>query len=229
MVSLWDVLMAVPCNPRQLIASSLVTCHVRHVLVTSLMKSTCILYLFPISVLMAVRSTLVQQPFTSPKMDKSFYWEQMIPRVTSTWSRCATMKSHPRHPKMVLQTTAVNDYDPTRTTHQLAFLHSSAGYSARTTFLRAIRCNYFLGWPHPTHPRAAQLLQKSVHTANGHMHMIQKHICSSTLPPDNASADPPAPHTLVSRTWHVAVEIINTMSDKEFQNLIATDLPGRYQ
>ena len=60
------------------------------------------------------------------------------------------------------------------------------------------------------------------------MHMLRKHICSSQLPPDNTNTDPPAPRTSASWTRHVAVEIINTTSDKEFQNFIATDLPGLY-
>ena len=60
------------------------------------------------------------------------------------------------------------------------------------------------------------------------MHRIRKNICSFNPPPDDANTDPTAPHTSASQTRHVAVEIINTTSDKEFQNLIATDLPGRY-
>ena len=58
--------------------------------------------------------------------------------------------------------------------------------------------------------------------------MIRKHICSSKSPPNNASTDPPTPRLPVSCTRHIAVDIINTTSDKEFQNLIATDLPGHY-
>ena len=58
--------------------------------------------------------------------------------------------------------------------------------------------------------------------------MIRKHIRSSTPPPDDANTDPPAPRSPASRTRHVAIEIINTTLDKEFQNLIATDLLGHY-
>ena len=109
---------------------------------------------------------------------------------------------------------------------QLAFLHASTGYPTRTTFLRAICCTYFLGWPHLMLPRAARLLQKSVHLAKRHMRMLRKHIHSSQPPPDDTNTDPPAPQTQARQTYYVAVEIINTTSDKEFQNLIATDLPG---
>ena len=63
---------------------------------------------------------------------------------------------------------------------------------------------------------------------NGRMHMIRKHIHSSDLPPSNANTDPPVPRSPTSQTRHVAVEIINTMLDKEFQNLIANDLSGCY-
>ena len=125
--------------------------------------------------------------------------------------------------------TAANAYDLTLTTQQLvAFLHARAGYPTRTTFLCAIQRNYFLGWPHLTLPQAARLLQKSVHTVNGHMHMIRKHIHSSKPPPDDANTDPPGPCLPASQTRHVAVDIISTTSDKEFQNLIVTDLPGCY-
>ena len=82
--------------------------------------------------------------------------------------------------------------------------------------------------PHLKLPRAARLLQKSFHSSNGHMHMLRKHIRSSQPPPDNTNTNPPAPWTPASRTRHVAIEIINTISDKEFQNLIPTDLPSRY-
>ena len=63
---------------------------------------------------------------------------------------------------------------------------------------------------------------------NGHMHMLRKHIRSSNLPHDNANTDPPAPCTSANQTRHAVVEIINTTLDKEFQSLIATELPGRY-
>ena len=56
-----------------------------------------------------------------------------------------TIKSQPRHPNIVTSATAANAYDLTRTTQQLAFLHASAGYPTRTTFLRAICRNFFLG------------------------------------------------------------------------------------
>ena len=60
------------------------------------------------------------------------------------------------------------------------------------------------------------------------MHMIKKHIRSTKSPPSDDNTDPLAPRSPASHTHHVAVDIIKTTSDKEFQNLIATDLPGRY-
>ena len=103
-----------------------------------------------------------------------------------------TMTGWPRCPHIVPPATAANAYNLTRTTQQLAFLYASTGYPTRTTFLRAIHCNYFPRWPHLTLLRAARLLQKSVHTANGHIHMKRKHICSSNPPPGDAHTDPPA-------------------------------------
>ena len=49
-----------------------------------------------------------------------------------------SMKGRPRRPNIVPNVTAANAYDLTRTTQQLAFLHASAGYHTRTTFLCAI-------------------------------------------------------------------------------------------
>ena len=46
--------------------------------------------------------------------------------------------------------TAGSAYDLTSTMQHLTFLHASAGYPTRTTFLSAIRRNFFLGWPHLT-------------------------------------------------------------------------------
>ena len=83
-----------------------------------------------------------------------------------------TVRERPRRPHIEPPATATNAYDITRTAQQLAFLHVSAGYPTRTTFLRAIQHNYFFGWPHLTLPQATQLLQKPVHIAHGHMHII---------------------------------------------------------
>ena len=91
-VSLWYVIMAVPCKPRQLTDSILVTCHRRHVLITSLKRSTFPSYLFPNYVRTDVNYTLVQRQCASPKMDKLFCREQKTPSVTSTWSRCTAQR-----------------------------------------------------------------------------------------------------------------------------------------
>ena len=109
-----------------------------------------------------------------------------------------TIANQQNWPPTVTQATAGSAYDFTQTMQQLAFLHDSAGYPTHSTFLRAIHWNYYLGWPHLTLQRAAPLLQKSVHTANGHVHMLQKHIHSSQLPPDNTTTDPPVPRAPVS-------------------------------
>ena len=60
------------------------------------------------------------------------------------------------------------------------------------------------------------------------MHKIKKHIRSSKPAPNDANADFPAPYSPASQTRHAAFDIINTTTDKEFQNMIATDLPGHY-
>ena len=128
---------------------------------------------------------------------------------------------------------AANAYNITWTTHQLAFLHASTGYTTRSTFLRAIFRNYFIGWPHLTLARAKHHFQKSIHTAKGHIHMIKKYICSTQLlsknvDPDTCNPDPPASRNSRSQTCHVTVGVINMTTYKEFQNKITADLPGYY-
>ena len=57
-----------------------------------------------------------------------------------------TITGWPCCPNIVPPAIAANAYDLTRTTQQLAFLHASAGYLTRTTFLYVIWCrDYFLG------------------------------------------------------------------------------------
>ena len=59
MVSLWDVLMTVPCNPRLLITQHFVTSHLLHKHVTSSMKYICLSSLFQKYVCMDVRFNLI--------------------------------------------------------------------------------------------------------------------------------------------------------------------------
>ena len=104
----------------------------------------------------------------------------------------------PRFPLTGPSTTATNAYTIPSTVQQLAFLHACAGYPTRTTFLRAIRRNYLLGWPQLTLQKATRLLLKSVHTTNGHLHMLRKNVRSSHHPPDDANTEPPQPRAPAS-------------------------------
>ena len=56
-----------------------------------------------------------------------------------------TVKERPHQTRIAPSATAANAYELTQTAQQLAFLHASAGYPTRTTFLCAILRNYFLG------------------------------------------------------------------------------------
>ena len=137
MVSQRDALMAVPCNPRQLIVSTLVTCHARHVLVTSLKRSTCPSYPVPKLCahgrtihfgLAAVHVTKDGQVILSGTKDPT--------RILCMVPLYDTMKDQPHRPHIVLPTTASNAYDLTKTTQQVVFLHASTGYPTRTIQLR---------------------------------------------------------------------------------------------
>ena len=63
--------------------------------------------------------------------------------------------------------------------------------------------------------------------------MIKKHIHSTQPParsvdPDTFKPNPPAPRNPTSHTCHVTVDIINTTADKDFRNMIVTDLSGSF-
>ena len=77
---------------------------------------------------------------------------------------------------MVSQAAAGNAYDLTRTMQQLTFLHASAGYPTQTTFLRAIRPKYFLGWPHLTLRRAAPPTKICSHGKLTHAYATKTHL-----------------------------------------------------
>ena len=57
-----------------------------------------------------------------------------------------TVPTPQKWPPSVPSATAGNAYELTSAMQQLAFIHASAGYPTRSTFLRAICRNSFIGW-----------------------------------------------------------------------------------
>ena len=109
----------------------------------------------------------------------------------------------------------------------IKYLHAAAGYPAKRTWVRAIKRNYYTGWPGLTAKRVQRHLGPCEHTTNGHMKLVSQGTKSTTKPPRHRNKPR-------SRSHALSVKIIPTddvttdHTPDELSGLIGTDLPGRY-
>jgi len=62
----------------------------------------------------------------------------------------------------------------------VAFLHATAGYPVKSTWLRAIKNNFYKSWPGLTYTLIAKYCPTADATIQGHMAQPQQHIRSTT-------------------------------------------------
>jgi hypothetical protein len=72
----------------------------------------------------------------------------------------------------------------------IRYLHAAAGYPVKRTWVRAIKMNYFAGWPGLTAKRVLRHLGPCEHTTNGHMKLVRQGITSTTKPPRKRKKSP---------------------------------------
>lgn len=82
------------------------------------------------------------------------------------------------------------------TTKQIIkFLHLSLFSPSKSTLLKAIHNNHFVGWPALTHENVAKHLRLEVPTILGHMDQIRQHTRSTKPRPEGPRPQPPPEET----------------------------------
>ena len=110
------------------------------------------------------------------------------------------------------------------------FYHATLGYPPIQSWLRAIDKGYFVGWPGLTSERVRKYCTKKTHTSYGHQKLVKKNV-KSTKPSPPPEPKPPQltdPESPIPPRSHVHDVAVGTIPESDLQNLIATDLPGRY-
>ena len=144
------------------------------------------------------------------------------------WLAPISFSNHPpplRHPLQLHQANSAY-HQPTKIALAQS-LHATAGYSAKSTFYKAIGNGVFTTWPGLTSDHSLEHLPLSVLSIMGRMRQIPKGVRSTSKPPVpllfKPLLAPPRSHVscnhLVSPTA-IEFDILNTM--------ISTDQPGRF-
>jgi hypothetical protein len=110
----------------------------------------------------------------------------------------------------------------------IKYLHATAGYPTKRTWVRAIKKNFYAGWPGLTVKRVLRHLGPCEHTTDGHMKLVKQGINSTTKPPRKRKKSPRSRHHALSIKIIATDEVTNTHAPGELSGLIGTDLPGRY-
>jgi hypothetical protein len=106
----------------------------------------------------------------------------------------------------------------------IKYLHAAAGYPNKRTWVRAIKRNFYAGWPGLTAKWVLRHLGPNEHTTNGHMRLVSQGVQSTSRPPRKRKTSRTRQHALT-------ITVIPTdelKSDPDLTGLIGTDLPGRY-
>lgn len=134
------------------------------------------------------------------------------------------------HSKMTKSALRAIEYEVQAVPDLVNYLHAAAGFPVKDTWLKAIKKGYYISWPGLTARRVERYLQKSEHTVNGHLHLIQQGIRST-----KATSQTERRNTQRSRAHKLQIRIIDNdelSTDQtllaELKNMIASDLPGRF-
>lgn len=180
------------------------------------------------------RDILLEAPFNQTK---GLY---TIPLVTTSKLPKATQDILQEVPKYAYNIT-VNNYTIPAVPQMIKFLHAAAGYPVISTWLKAIRKNHFMSWPGLSAETVRRHLLPSPHTGKGHMKTVRQN-----RHPKNVQGNP----TPLQTAHNVDISIVDTSKLPEeinktnvlehqlgivksegkykIQNLLSTDLPGRY-
>jgi len=114
--------------------------------------------------------------------DKGIY-EIPIDGTEPTAEAKQRYKMSPKDDPYPTVTTTISDrayggtaYEPKGMAKHIAFLHAAAGYPTKTTWIKAIDNNNYLGWPGLTAQRVRRFLTVPEETVYGHLHMIRQGI-----------------------------------------------------
>jgi len=112
------------------------------------------------------------------------------PQAPVTTQPCSTVTPQRLRTRVHLQA-----YDLPNTPTLIAYLHATAGYPVKSTWLAAIRLGYYKSWPGLTHSLAAKYCPNADETHLGHMAQPRQNIRSTRhqLLPHVISTSPPPP------------------------------------
>ncbi len=166
-----------------------------------------------------------------PDMTKNSRQDQPTPRSPPTQPATATLtpteaprpvahhkNGHPRGPSQTNMATYKRTYDLPSTPALIQYLHPTAGYPVKSTWLAAIKQGYYHSWPGLTYAKAACYCPTADATIKGHMAQAQQNV-RSTKPAQPATM----PALLQLGPTAPAIELLEVLLNKLF-----TDDTGRF-
>ncbi len=140
--------------------------------------------------------------------------KQQTPAPLPTTTPAPTPKAKPPCSATKLH---VQTLDLPNTPALIAYLHATAGYPVKQTWLDAIQCGAYMSWPGLTYKLAARHCPNSDETLRGHMAQPRQYIRSTCATPTITLTDAPPPQ----ETHAIDIHIVPS-------NYIFTDDTGRF-
>ena len=106
----------------------------------------------------------------------------------------------------------------------IQYLHAALFSPAKSTLLKAIHNNHFIGWPGLTTANVTKFLDETPATAKGHLDQHKRYLQRSESPPQQL-LDDPFPPKISSKTHQVLATILD---NKTHQGKAYFDLTGQF-
>ena len=117
-------------------------------------------------------------------------------------------------------------YDLPSTPALIGFLHATAGYPVKSTWLAAIKAGNYATWPGLTYELAAKYCPDADHTHRGHMAQTRQHVRSTKPRAPPAKAPPPPTQATPPATPHAATNEVHVIEIAT--STLFTDDTGRF-
>ena len=109
---------------------------------------------------------------TTDEVEKYCNWVQADTITKGATIKEASLVTPPKHTHSHCANAAAG-YTPRAIPDLINYYHAAAGYPIKTTWLRAIKKGYYIGWPGLTADRVQTHLRPKIETALGHMHKVR--------------------------------------------------------
>ena len=119
----------------------------------------------------------------------------------------------------------------------MRYLHGCAGFPVTSSWVKAIRLGYFMGWPGLTASRVRRYLPKSEETALGHIKLNQQGTRTTSKGEEKSEESPPSTSKgeRVRRTREVSQDMgrrrkvmVGILPTTDLTGVIGTDQTGRF-